>query len=152
MSWRLDEASWRPYQASLRLESKKYYFSTRISLIFVFPKHTELLAGRRELLPGHTYAPQAHRILHGHTGGVLPGHTEVLPGIQKCFPGTQKCSHCTQTCSLVTQKCSLGIQNCSSCIQNCSPDTQTCFLGNRTVPQAHRIAPKRQCLKAVSIR
>ena len=66
VSWRLGLASWRPDQASLRLGRKKCNFSKGISLIFVFPGHTELLPGRRELLSGHT--------------DLLPGHTDLLPG------------------------------------------------------------------------
>ena len=36
------------------LKASKHYFCIKISMIFVFRKHTELLAGRRELLTRHT--------------------------------------------------------------------------------------------------
>ena len=36
------------------LKAKKNYFSNRISMIFVFPGHTELFPGQTDLLPRHT--------------------------------------------------------------------------------------------------
>ena len=42
------------------LKAKKFYLSIIISMIFVFPGHTELLPGHTELFPGHTDLLRGH--------------------------------------------------------------------------------------------